>query len=303
MKIKHSNHYQQRIFKVLEYVEHNLDGELSLTSAASLACWSPYHFMRVFLAATGHTYRDYVCRRRMESAAYRLVFSTESIVDIAVSLNYDSQEAFSRAFKRVRSITPGSYRKSAIHHIQTANPQKIYHSLSKYTGVRMSPKIIRVDEFSIMGPHIRTRADGSNHQDIPSFWQRFMRTNIADKIKHKRNNRYLYGLCTDFESTDETFSYVIGFEVDRESKTEDDLGIYVVNGGSYAVFSAAGDLDTSAFSDAIQDVWHFIYREWFASQKNWKHDDPNRSDFELYDRSRITENVGYCDIYIPVVAV
>jgi len=47
----------------------------------------------------------------MDSAAYRLRFSKENILDVAIDLGYESQTAFTRAFKRIFGATPGMYRR------------------------------------------------------------------------------------------------------------------------------------------------------------------------------------------------
>ena len=53
---------------------------------------------------------SYICRRRLTEAAKMLVFTDCSVLDIAVSAGFGSQQAFSAAFKRMFKKTPRQYR-------------------------------------------------------------------------------------------------------------------------------------------------------------------------------------------------
>lgn len=95
----------------LEYIEKNLSSRLELDELAKKAYMSKYHYHRLFHKAVGESLNKYISRRRMERAAFELVETDEPIIDIALKYQYGSQEAFSRAFKRVYDITPGKYRR------------------------------------------------------------------------------------------------------------------------------------------------------------------------------------------------
>lgn len=95
---------------VIEYIEHHLDGKLDLETIALDSHYSKYHLHRMFTSTTGMTIHDYVQRRQLTEAAKLLVFSKKSILEIALSCGYESQQAFSSAFKSMYKITPAEYR-------------------------------------------------------------------------------------------------------------------------------------------------------------------------------------------------
>ncbi len=96
----------------LEYINQNLTGDVSLETLAEKAYLSKYHYHRLFHQSFGEGVSKYVNKKRMESAADELAQTDQPIIDIALKYQYGSQEAFSRAFKRVYQITPGNYRRT-----------------------------------------------------------------------------------------------------------------------------------------------------------------------------------------------
>lgn len=99
------------IYDSLEYINQNLNGDVSLEILAEKACLSKFHYHRLFHQAVGEAVSKYVSKLRMESAAKELTETDHPIIDIALKYQYGSQEAFSRAFKRFYHIAPGNYRK------------------------------------------------------------------------------------------------------------------------------------------------------------------------------------------------
>lgn len=97
----------------LEYIENNLSENISLDDIAKKACLSKYHYHRLFHKTVGESVKSYINRKRMENAAKELIETDQSIIDIALKYQYASQEAFSRAFKKTFSLTPGKYRRIA----------------------------------------------------------------------------------------------------------------------------------------------------------------------------------------------
>jgi AraC family transcriptional regulator len=95
---------------VLEYIEGNLAGDLSLQTLARRGGLSPYHFHRRFHAAVGEPPKRYVRRLRLERAATRLKLSRRSVTDVAFAAGYATHEAFTRAFARQFGVSPQRFR-------------------------------------------------------------------------------------------------------------------------------------------------------------------------------------------------
>ena len=61
--------YRERILRVRLHIEAHLDESISLEELAAVACFSPYHFHRIFRALVGESVMEHVRRLRLERAA------------------------------------------------------------------------------------------------------------------------------------------------------------------------------------------------------------------------------------------
>lgn len=101
--------------KVIDYIEEHLEEELNLEQIAEHAGYSRFHLNRIFMEETGGTIHKYVQERRLTMAAEKLVDTDMDITQIAYDAGYQSQQAFSLAFKQVYLCPPGAYRKRGIY--------------------------------------------------------------------------------------------------------------------------------------------------------------------------------------------
>lgn len=94
----------------VKYIESHLDGKLDLETVSEAVHYSKYHLHRLFTETVGMTIHDYVQRRQLTEAAKLLVFSDKPIIEIAFMCGYESQQAFSSAFKSMYKLPPAEYR-------------------------------------------------------------------------------------------------------------------------------------------------------------------------------------------------
>lgn len=73
-------------------------------------------FAQRFKQTVGSTPMEYLTRWRMMLAGDRLKHSRDSTAAIALSLGYESESAFGKAFKRVMACTPREHGRAAVHH-------------------------------------------------------------------------------------------------------------------------------------------------------------------------------------------
>lgn len=110
MKPDTQRHYQQRILRVLVHIQSHLDDPCSLEELAQVACFSPYHFHRIFSGMVGETVKQHVRRLRLERAAAQLRHTERGVTAIAFDAGYESHEAFTRAFRDLLGESPSSFR-------------------------------------------------------------------------------------------------------------------------------------------------------------------------------------------------
>ncbi|MDT0614909.1 GlxA family transcriptional regulator [Streptomyces lancefieldiae] len=95
---------------LLEWIEDNLAGEITLGAMAARAGMSERTFSRRFREQTGTTALQYLLRARVRRAQYLLENGDHSIERIARQAGFGSPTAFRERFRRVVGTTPYAYR-------------------------------------------------------------------------------------------------------------------------------------------------------------------------------------------------
>jgi len=154
------------------HIEAELFGPLTLGQLAEAAGLSAYHFTRQFGARFGSSPMAYVRARRLTAAADRLCGGgAPSLIDLAFDCGFDSQEGFTRAFKRVFGIPPGLYRRASAR----TSPTEIF-VMSDSVDVRIqlsqTPQPVRKGRLRIAG--FAADFNETNKTGIPKLWDRLI---------------------------------------------------------------------------------------------------------------------------------
>ena len=99
---------------IIDYIEKHLEEDLSLDRIAEDLNYSKFYIARIFSEKTGGTVYKYIQGRRLTIAAYKLVKTNKSIIEIAYEAHYSSQQAFTLAFNQLYSCSPQAYRKKGL---------------------------------------------------------------------------------------------------------------------------------------------------------------------------------------------
>jgi len=106
--------YIGSVNKALEFIDQNLDTNLSLEEVSKIACFSPFHFHRIFKTITGETLNAYINRKRIEKVAAVLMRRPEvTITELSMSFGFTSNSSLTRAFKKYYQLTPSKFRKQS----------------------------------------------------------------------------------------------------------------------------------------------------------------------------------------------
>lgn len=100
-----------QLARVMEFIQNTPYTGISLQAMADAAGLSPFHFSRMFKAATGASPHQYVLRRRIDVGAELLLGRDESIAAIALELGFTDQSHFTMHFKRIHGVGPAGYRR------------------------------------------------------------------------------------------------------------------------------------------------------------------------------------------------
>lgn len=101
----------RKLRMLMDYMYERLDQDISLSELAALADLSPYHCCRAFRQSTGLPPHAWLTARRIERAQELLAASPSlSLMEVAVTVGFQTQSAFGAAFKRRVGVTPGQWR-------------------------------------------------------------------------------------------------------------------------------------------------------------------------------------------------
>ncbi len=288
--------YFEMIQTVLDYIELNLKSKVALEQISDAACFSPYHFHRIFKAMADESVVEYMRRRRLSEAAKKLIETKERIIDIALEFQFETQESFTRSFKKVYKITPGRYRLNGAILKEFERVKLNVNFLKNVKGVKaMEPKIEVKKEFKVVGMRGSTTL---KNNVIPQMWTNFF-PRMAE-IKNRINYDSSYGICecSDMDLpqfTDETpFNELVCVEVKNFNDIPAGMVSKIIPSQKYAVFTHRGPLDN------LRQTYDYIYKTWLPSSGHeiaCKMDD-----FECYDaRFKGVDNPGSeFDIYVPI---
>ncbi len=103
-----------RLRRVIDYVDAHLAEPVTLGDMASAAGLTRMHFAAQFRAAMGVRPHEYFLRRRIERAQELLASTKEPLVDVALSVGFQTQAHFTTVFRRFAHETPNRWRRAAL---------------------------------------------------------------------------------------------------------------------------------------------------------------------------------------------
>jgi AraC family transcriptional regulator len=99
-----------RLKRAVEYIDTHLSAKVSLLDLAAVAGLSRMHFASQFRVATGLRPHEFLLRRRIRRAEELLRDTETSIVEIALTVGFQTQAHFTTVFKRFVGCTPCRWR-------------------------------------------------------------------------------------------------------------------------------------------------------------------------------------------------
>jgi AraC family transcriptional regulator len=270
---------------VLAHIEAHLFEPLTVNGLAVVASLSPYHFSRVFTARLGTSVMDHVRTRRLEAAYMRLSGSAPpELIDLAFDCGFESQQAFTRAFRRRYGIAPGKFRHSS-------HSKRIELMDDITADVKQLPAV-KLGALTVAGP--RAAFDNENKSGIPALWPRLIRSLPLQGQK----SRNTYGVCWGVEAKEGRFNYLAGVEVNNEATLPEGFERIALKPQTYAVFRIT--LDGSDLHPQMQAAMPIIWGDMLPKSGLKIVRAP---DFELYPEEFNPAVKGaHVDIFVPVEA-
>ena len=278
---------------VIAWLEANLDQPLTLEQVARQAHLSPHHFSRLFTARMGRSVMAHVRGRRLVRGARRLCDEPDlQLVDLAFDCGFESQEAFTRAFKRVFGVSPGRFRTGfAVDPIEGQFPMNAPVTIA--TPVARLPDLVTLPAFHVAGP--ARRFDEASKSEIPQLWSTLIG---ALPIAGQVASWATYGVVSSVDKAEGCFQYLAGVGVQADCVPPPGFTTMAIPAATYVVFRIT--LDGSALHPQVKAAMARIWGELVPACGLALADGP---DFELYDGRFDPMTPGsVIDFHVPVVA-
>jgi AraC family transcriptional regulator len=114
-----------RLKRVLQYVDDHLTAKITLQDLAKVAGLSRMHFAAQFRAAVGMRPHQYLLKRRIERAEALLKQAEVSLVEVALTVGFQTQAHFTTVFKRFAGDTPYQWRSAYLAQSIAVRPSRM----------------------------------------------------------------------------------------------------------------------------------------------------------------------------------
>lgn len=278
----------KQLSEVIDYIEDNLDGDISYDEAAKIACCSTYYFERIFSYVTGISLSEYIRRRRMTKAAFDLQTKGTKVMDIALKYGYESPTAFNRAFQSVHGVSPTAAREKGT--MLNAYPP-ISFSISVSGGENMSYRIEKKEAIRIVGIRTALCEDmEQNQKTVPVFWRKMLESkqfsdvcNIAGKDSNK-----VYGV-TAYKNPQNIYYYIA---VPTDKHVPDGMFELEIPAAEWVIFECSG-----RFKESVQSIFKRFLTEWLPVSG---YEYAQLPDIEVYPVNNDGSNSGHTEVWIAV---
>lgn len=105
--------YDERIDKVLRFINENLSEELSIDTLAQRFFISKYYLMHKFKFQTGYSLHNYILLKRL-TAANNLLKTGKPAMEVCIECGFGDYSSFVRSFKKMFGLSPKNHYKNVL---------------------------------------------------------------------------------------------------------------------------------------------------------------------------------------------
>ena len=265
--------------KTIELIENNLDNEnLNISFCSNELFISSYYLQKIFYSLTGKTIGSYIRERRLTESGTDIK-NGEKVLDVAIKYGYESQESFTRAFKKFHGVNPGVAKKGGI---LSCLPSININRLKK-GEINMDVKIEKENAFSII---VKTKQfnEETSFEDIPKFWDEYYENEYQNVVPP------MLGICINNTKSLE-FQYGIGSLKEYCSEIPDGFKEINILEHLWGKFYTKGKMPKT-----IQNLWKEVI-EWV---QNSDYEIAANYDFECYSEGDTTSDDYVSGIWVAL---
>lgn len=286
MKAATNNEYQKAINKAIDYINEHLNEPIDLKKIAEVSCLSEFHFHRIFRAYIGESVGAYISRLRLEQAAQKLQVTDDTLTEIAGKTGYRSQQSLSKAFKKFFGLSPRAFK-----NIQNYFESKIPKPKVPNTLTPSEPQIREVERKKVI--YTRTMAKYGSDKNYEKAWKRLWK--YVSKNKFIESDSEYIGILFDDPGITKHHQcrYYACISISEEVRPEGEFGIYMVEGGRFAVFTLKGAYEQ------LHWLYLYIYFDWLPDSGYRLRDaTPYEKYLDGAEKVKVADQLT--EVYVPI---
>lgn len=265
--------------KTIKVIEDNLDNQdLNISFLSNKVFVSPYYLQRIFYSLFGKTIGSYIRERRLTEAGTDIK-KGEKVSFVANKYGYESQESFTRAFKKFHGVNPGVAKKGII---ISCLPAINIENIEK-GEINMDIKIEKEKAFSII---IITKQfnEETSFENVPKFWNEYYEKRYQNVVPP------MLGICINNTEGLE-FEYGIGSLKDYCNEIPEGFKQIDIPEHLWGKFYTKGKMPK-----AIQNLW----KEVIGWVENSEYEIAANYDFECYSEGDSDSDDYVSGIWVPL---
>ena len=196
--------------KVLDFIDKNLDEDLTLNKIADVGNYSPFHFHRLFKAYVNEPVNEYIARKRIEKIASLLIREkSKKISELSFLYGFSSNSALTKTFKRIYNISPSAFRR-----LSSSQYDKIINSKNGQKSLKIEQYICHINNL-----------------------KNWIKMNANLIVKEINPLKMVYVNYIGVQGLDRSFSKIIDWVQKKELVSENEIDIVRIYHDSFKITS------------------------------------------------------------------
>ncbi|AKL95139.1 transcriptional regulator AraC family [Clostridium aceticum] len=287
------------IEKTTDYIEKNLDKEITINCLADIANLSPFYFQKLFKRVVSKTAMEYVKLRRLAKVSEELkINKKDNIIDICFKYGFENHETFSRCFKDAYGLTPSEYRANPVLLSHFLKPEIFlqYNIIDEDVPIVTDGIVLEITRHFLNKPKyfagytVEVTHKSPSIDPLEDIWNKVhaIKANIEQCMPEGNE----IGISLNIGES-EKLKYFAGVET-REKIEDDKMETYTLIDRRYIICKFEAENFYTLITETINKVYQYMHL-WITKKKiNVEH-----TAIELYYGS--SPDRTYMELWIPII--
>lgn len=299
--------YENRINRVIDYIQANLDTSLSIRQLSKVACFSEFHFNRIFKEAMGEPVYKYIQRLRLEKSADLLLRNPKTLItEIALICGFATSSSFAKSFKNHFKMNATEWRDN-FKALFDKESKPVQIDQGKISFIKGSPvwtfnknglirQVIIENIYPFKVAYIRKVGP---YQGDDTLFDNLYTQLSQWAVPHGYINDDTFTLNIYYDNPEITkkqnLRVMVAIPVENSVRSSGSVGVTEISGGKYGICRFLLE------KDGFMDAWDWMFSAWLSySGYEWD----NREAFERCLGDKYIDGTRFFDveICIPVKA-